>query len=144
MSGSTALFCMSKIETINPATGKILATYENVNADFLSVYIFIGRKYLSGGRIDSFNLRHAKQSCTSGHKKLCVYPAGRICPKWFLTSCLSLRLFGHCLIVCPIGCFTWSATEKPTSTAESSTRLSYRGTFPFSAGMLYNCGVRDI
>src|SRR5918912_3169776 len=77
---------------------------------------------------------------------MCMYPAGRICPKWllFTTSCLSLRLFGHCLIVSPIGCFTWSATEKPTSTAESSTRLSYRGTFPFSARMLYNCGVRDI
>src|ERR687892_223882 len=36
MSGSTALFCMSKIETINPATGKILATYENVNAEEVS------------------------------------------------------------------------------------------------------------
>ncbi|MDQ3969394.1 MAG: aldehyde dehydrogenase family protein, partial [Thermoproteota archaeon] len=27
---------MSKIETINPATGKILATYENVNAEEVS------------------------------------------------------------------------------------------------------------
>jgi acyl-CoA reductase-like NAD-dependent aldehyde dehydrogenase len=28
---------MSKIKTINPATGKILATYENVNADEVSM-----------------------------------------------------------------------------------------------------------
>ena len=36
MSEVQSLSRMSKIETINPATGKILATYENVNADEVS------------------------------------------------------------------------------------------------------------
>jgi len=36
MSEVQSLSPMSKIETINPATGKILATYENVNADEVS------------------------------------------------------------------------------------------------------------
>ncbi|MDP9016229.1 MAG: aldehyde dehydrogenase family protein, partial [Thermoproteota archaeon] len=35
---------MSKIETINPATGKVLATYENVNADEVSRKVDLGRQ----------------------------------------------------------------------------------------------------
>jgi acyl-CoA reductase-like NAD-dependent aldehyde dehydrogenase len=35
---------MSKIETINPATGKILAAYENVNADEVSRKVELGRQ----------------------------------------------------------------------------------------------------
>ena len=44
-------------------------------------------------------------------------------------------------IVCPIGCFSWLAISyiQPTSTAESSTRLSYRGTNFVATFMLYNC-----
>jgi hypothetical protein len=44
-------------------------------------------------------------------------------------------------IVCPIGCFSWLAFSliQPTSTAESSTRLSYRGTKFVATFMLYNC-----
>jgi hypothetical protein len=44
-------------------------------------------------------------------------------------------------IVCPIGCFSWLAFSliQPTSTAESSTRLSYRGTKIVATFMLYNC-----
>src|ERR671933_85531 len=36
MSEGVAIFCMSKIETINPATGKILATYESSNTEEVS------------------------------------------------------------------------------------------------------------
>src|SRR3712207_6699421 len=35
---------MSKIETINPATGKVLATYENVNSDEVSRKVKAGRQ----------------------------------------------------------------------------------------------------
>jgi acyl-CoA reductase-like NAD-dependent aldehyde dehydrogenase len=35
---------MSKIETINPATGKVLAAYENVNADEISRKVELGRQ----------------------------------------------------------------------------------------------------
>jgi hypothetical protein len=44
-------------------------------------------------------------------------------------------------VVCPIGCFSWLALciFQPTSTAESSTRLSYRGTNFVATLKLYNC-----
>ena len=74
----------------------------------------------------------------------CIPRAG-FAPNWLLPILFEPATLRSLQVVRPIGRFTWSANEtKPTSTAESSTRLSYRGTFPFATRMIYNCvGFRE-